>query len=148
MMKYAMPIVLAMLLAACGGDPYKAPPTGNGTAPANSPKQPVVPTKKPTGPSYADDYRREADAALSSWKMYGGDKSAENFAKVGTHLYNAQRFKIMSSRNGHSTDNFHKSREVGQLFTDWKKTFQAGDWEKDPDYQAAKKAYDEVQQTE
>lgn len=145
-MKYAIMLVLAMALAACG-DQYTAPPEGNARKIDNSTGGTGGGTKKqPTGPSYANEYRREADAALAAWKDYGSDKSAANFAKVGTHVYNAQRFKIMSSRNGHSTDSFHKSREVGQLFTDFKKTFQAGDWEKDEDYKAAKKAYDEVQQ--
>ena len=39
-----------------------------------------------------------------------------------------------------------ESNEVGRLFTDWKKTFQTGDWESDADYKEAKHAYNEVQQ--
>jgi hypothetical protein len=136
----AIMLMLALMLAGCGGG-YQAPPKGNervvSNAPAGSPAK---------GQSYAKEYEPEAKAALDSWKAWGREKTPENFAKVGAHLYNAMRFKILTDRNGHSTGNLYKVREVGQLFTDWKKTSQLGDWESNPEYKAAKAAYDEVQQ--
>jgi hypothetical protein len=149
-MKCVLTVVFAIALvatSACGGGGYQAPPAGNGYKPSNTPVTTTSPGKKqPTGPNYATEYKKSADAALKAWSDYGADKTAENFAKVGMNLYDAQRYKIMSDRNGHSTSGFHRVTEVSRLFTDWKKTFQGGDWESDPDYKAAKKAYDEVQQ--
>ena len=150
-MKYLTAFVFALALAAtaaCGGGDYQAPPKGNGLSPANI--QPGggggTGRPEPTGESYAQEYDPEAKAALAAWKTWSGDKTPANYAKVGTHLYNALRYKILTERNGHSTANMHKVREVGRLFTDWKKTHQSGDWENDPEYKAAKAAYNEVQQ--
>jgi hypothetical protein len=146
-MKYAVLLTIALVLAACG-DPYSAPPQGNGTKPANTSQQPGsnMPTKTPTGPSFAKEYDPEAKAAFKAWDTWAADKTPENFAKVRTHLYNAMRFKILTDRNGHSISKLYKANEIGRLFTDWKKTFQSGDWESDPDYKAAKQAYNDIQQ--
>ncbi|MCA8917132.1 MAG: hypothetical protein KDB90_17210 [Planctomycetes bacterium] len=153
-MKKATCIALAFALAvlftaSCGGGTYQAPPkanerpkaTGGGDTGGSG-----VPKKEPTGPSYSKDYEPEAKAALTAWDTWAKEKTPANYAKVGTHLYNAMRYKIMTDRNGHSTGNFYKVNEVGRLFTDWKKTFQTGDWESDADYKEAKHAYNEVQQ--
>ena len=152
-MKYASAFLFALALAftaGCGGGDYQAPPKGNGLKPhtggTGGGGTGGETKREPTGPSYIKDYEPEAKGALAGWKTWAGDKTPENFAKVGEHLYNAMRYKIMTERNGHSTGNFYKSTEVGRLFTDWKKTFQAGDWENNADYKAAKAAYDEVQQ--
>jgi hypothetical protein len=149
-MKYALVIALAAILigaSACGGDPYQAPPVGNGYKASNTPPGTTTPGKKePTGPSYSKEYDPEAKAAFKAWDAWAGDKTPENFAKVGTHLYNAMRYKILTDRHGHPISGFHRANELGRLFTDWKKTFQTGDWENDPDYKAAKAAYNEVQQ--
>ncbi|MCB9932843.1 MAG: hypothetical protein H6841_05400 [Planctomycetes bacterium] len=148
-MKYATAItlMLALLLAGCGGGEYQPPPKANGRTPSgNNGTGGGSSTKAPTGPSFSKQYEPEAKAALAAWSSWSAEKTPANFAKVGTHLYNAMRYKIMTERNGHSISNFYKSREVGELFADWKKTIQPGDWESDPDYQAAFHAYKEVQQ--
>lgn len=152
-MKYATAFIFALSLAftaGCGGGEYKAPPKGNGLAPHNGQSggggTGGGTKREPTGPSYAKDYDPEAKAALAAWDTWAKDKSADNYAKCGEHLYNAMRFKILTERNGHSTSGLYKSREVGRLFTDWKKTFQPGEWETNADYKAAKQAYDDVQQ--
>ena len=145
----ALAFALAIILTAgCGGGDYQAPPKGNDRPKAtNNGGGTGGPAKKePTGPTYAKEYEKEGEAALAAWKTWAGEKTPANFASVGTHLYNAQRYKIMSDRNGHSTANFHRMTEVGRLFTDWKKTFQTGDWESDPDYKEAKHAYNDLQQ--
>lgn len=152
-MKYATAFIFAlacMLTAACGGGEYQAPPKGNDLKPHSGGTggggTGGDTKREPTGPSFIKEYEPEAKAALAGWKTWAGDKTPENFAKVGAHLYNAMRYKILSDRNGHSTGNFYKVREVGQLFADWKRTTQLGDWKSNADYKAAKAAYDEIQQ--
>ena len=146
-MKFATVLTLALsllLVGACGGD-YQAPPKSNSKEPAANPAANTPSGPKP-GQNYIDDYEAEAKAALAAWSAWGKDKTPENYAKVGAHLFNAMRFKILSERNRNSTANFYKVREVQQLFTDWKKTFQSGEWDKNREYATAKNAYDEIQQ--
>ncbi|MBZ0138021.1 MAG: hypothetical protein K8I27_16820 [Planctomycetes bacterium] len=151
-MKYATALVLVLgllLTGGCGNGDYQAPPRANGLAPHNgqSGGGGTGGTKKErTGPSFSKEYEPEAKAALSAWDTWASDKTPGNFAQCGAHLYNAMRYKILTERNGHSTGNFYKAREVGRLFTDWKKTFQTGDWESNAEYKAAKAAYNEIQQ--
>ena len=137
-------LIAVVTLAACGGGDYQAPPkankkptsTGGGGTGGEAPK----------GQSYANEFRTESDAALNAWKTWSGDKTPENYAKVGEHVYNALRYKIMHTRNGHSESGLHRSSELKRLYTDWRKTFQTGDWESNEDYKASFKAYQDVQQ--
>jgi hypothetical protein len=146
-MKYALLFVLVTLLAACGGDPYKAPPSGNGTSAGNT-SQPPVPKTQPTGPDQDAEYTKAAKAAFAARDAYRNDKTADNFAIWGAHTYDAVRFKILQTNYKRSTAKFYKLKELSEMFTDFKKTIGPAGWEDNADYKAAKKAYDEVQQTQ
>lgn len=147
-MKYALMLTLALLLAACGGDPYKAPPAGNGTSSANVPGQPKIPSEKPTGADMEPEYTKAAKAAFAARDKFRGDKTADNFALWGASMFDALRFGIMQGRHKRSTSGFYKYKEIREMRTDFTKTIGPSGWEDNTVYKAAKKAYDDVQQTE
>ncbi|MEZ5992570.1 MAG: hypothetical protein R3E76_09470 [Planctomycetota bacterium] len=146
-MKFATVLTLALslfLVSACGGD-YQAPPKSNTKpAPGNTTPAPN-PGKQPTGPSMETDYTDAAKAAFAARDAYKADKTAENFAKWGAHIYEALRFSIEHDRNGRSTDGFYKFKELREMKTDFTKTIGPAGWEEIREYQTAKKAYNDVQ---
>lgn len=154
-MKYAVLTLVALfavaLIAGCGGE-YQAPPKANartvdqGGGDTGGDAAPVKPSEpEPTGPSYVNEFRTESKAALDAWQAWSQDKTPANYATVGEHLYNALRYKILHTRNGHSESMLSRVRELNRLNTDWRKTFQSGDWESQPGYEKAFEEYKKVQ---
>jgi hypothetical protein len=155
-MKYALTIAFAVVLAAtaaCGGGGYQAPPAGNGYKAGNTPVTTTTPGKtQPTGESRTREFNDSAAKAQAAWKDFARDKSADNYAVCGAHIYNALRFRIEHERNGHDAGTLRGLRELNQLKKDWTATEgqltteQKTAYIEHADYKAAKAAYNEVQQ--
>lgn len=159
-MKYATAFIFAlacMLTAACGGGEYQAPPKGNdlkphtgGTGGGGGTGGDTRPD--PTGPSKTREFNDAASKAQDAWDTYARERNGTNYAICGAHIFNALRFRIEHERNGHDAGSLRGLRELNKLRTDWAKSEgQLSSEEKKiynehPDYVAAKKAYDEVQQ--
>jgi len=143
-MKYATAILftLALLFAGCGGG-YQAPPKGNERVVTNSPGPAGA---QPTGPDMSAEYEKAAKAAFAARDAFKNDKTAENFAKWGANIYAALTASIKQDRHGRSTSGFYRFKELREMKTDFTKTFGPNGWEDNPEYKAAKKAYDEVQE--
>ncbi len=133
--------VAVACLTACGGS---AP------APQNTPKKstpgPAANEGPKPGQSYANEYRRETDAALAAFSAYGKEKTAASYAKAGTHFYNALKYRSMHTRNGHSSEGMYKYTDLNLSYKDWKSTIGPKGWEDDAEYKKAKAEYDKVQQ--
>jgi hypothetical protein len=120
-MKFALTISFAIILAAtsaCGGDPYKAPPAGNGYKPGNT-QQPAANTKKP-GDSLAKEYEVEMKAAFAAHREYEAVKAdaearKEPYIEWAEHLYAALAYANVHERNGHSKDGLPRFKELKEL---------------------------------
>lgn len=155
-MKYvtAILLTLAFLLAGCGGGEYQAPPKSNGRTPGSTTSTDGSGGggTQPTGPSRTREFNSEASKAQDAWKTFAKDKSADNYAVCGAHIFNALRYRIEHERNGHDAGTLRGLRELNQLKADWAKSEgqltseQKTAYQSHADYKAAKEAYDQIQQ--
>lgn len=152
-MKYAVAFLFAFALAftsACGGGEYQAPPKGNGLAPATTGGGGDT-GPKPTGPSYTTEFNSEASKAMTAWKTFGSEQSAENYAVCGAHIHNALRYRILHEQNGHPASSLRGLRELNQLRKDWSgsegklTSEQKTEYKNHPEYKKAFEEYQKVQ---
>lgn len=139
----ALLLGLAALVAACGssGPPPQQQNKGTTVPAANS-------GTRTKGPAYTNEYRAAADKALSAWKAFIGNKTADNYAAAGAGFYEALRYRAMHVKNGHSSEGMHRYTELNLEYKNWKSMIGPKGWDENPKFLAAKAEYDKVQQGE
>ncbi len=144
--------ILALAFAACGGG-YNPPPDANTKKLPPSQKPAAIEADKPIGPSYVIEYKEQYDLQKAAYEEFrtavkakDEDGMAAAYAKQGTHLYKGLWFKITHERNKNKLELLYDLKGFQTAFSDWKKSFGMVNkkWQDDPDFKAAKEAYDSL----
>jgi predicted small lipoprotein YifL len=151
-MRYILALMAcAAALSACDSRAPQLPPPSDPTrVPAQTqqthPQQQTTTTLSPEARALADEFDREANSARGAWQLYGRDRSAEAFARAGTHIHNALRLRIAFEDMNYDVSILRGGSELNRLRMDWSKTNGPSGWKDDPAYQAAFEAYQAAQQ--